>query len=199
MKGKVKGELGIKNRLKMDLIREKVNRKQHSGTDQESSMKKAIGYIRVSHQEQVLEGVSLKAQDRKIQTYCELHDFELVGIEADEGISGKSIKQRAGIQQVLDMVSTNAVDAVIILKIDRLARNTMEALEIAKFLDKKGVSLHSINEKIDTKSATGEFFFTLLASLAQMERKLIGERMSAPKYSFPKTPKKDFPYKKDDC
>lgn len=139
-------------------------------------MKRAIGYVRVSHQEQVLEGVSLDAQRDKIRMYAELNDFELIGIEADEGISGKSIKARKGIQKVLNRAEKGEIDAIIIFKIDRLARNTAETLQIAEFLDKKGVSLHSISEKLDTKSPVGEFFFTLMASLAQMERKMIGER-----------------------
>lgn len=139
-------------------------------------MEKAIGYTRVSSQEQVNEGVSLEAQADKIRTYCQLHDYELIGIQSDEGISGKSIKARPGIRAVLEQAEKKAINAVIVFKIDRLARNTIEALEISQLLEKKKVSLHSINEKLDTKSPIGEFFFTLLASLAQMERKQIGER-----------------------
>ncbi len=64
-------------------------------------------------------------------------------------------------------------------KLDRLARNTIESLEIAQLMDKKGVALHSITEKLDTQSAVGRFFFTLLASLAEMERGIISERIQA--------------------
>jgi len=46
----------------------------------------------------------------------------------------------------------------------------VNALTVAKELDRRGVALHSINEKLDTKSAMGRFFFTLLASVAEMER-----------------------------
>lgn len=159
---------------KKAILRQKIESEE--GELGPSSNHRAVGYIRVSHQEQVAEGVSLEAQAEKIHQYCSLHDFNCVAIESDEGISGKSIKARPGIQAVLDRVEKKDVEAVIVLKIDRLARNTMEALEISRFFDKKGASLHSIQERIDTKSATGEFFFTLLASLAQMERKLIGER-----------------------
>jgi site-specific DNA recombinase len=140
---------------------------------------KVIGYVRVSTEEQARGGVSLDMQRAKIRAYADLEDMELVEILADEGISGCSIKIRPGIQQVLQMVREKRIDAVIIYKLDRMARNTVESLEIAKLMDRKGVGLHSITEKLDTKSALGRFFFTLMASLAEMERGIISERISA--------------------
>jgi DNA invertase Pin-like site-specific DNA recombinase len=77
------------------------------------------------------------------------------------------------------MVREKQVDTVVIYKLDRLARNTVEALQMAKTLDRKQVALHSITEKLDTQSALGRFFFTLMASLAEMERGLISERIQA--------------------
>lgn len=140
---------------------------------------KAVGYVRVSTEEQAKGGISLDMQRAKIQAYTQLDEMELVSIEADEGISGCSIKVRPGIQRVLEVVRQKGIHAVIIYKLDRLARNTVEALEIASLMDRRGVALHSITEKLDTKSALGRFFFTLMASLAEMERGLISERISA--------------------
>lgn len=140
---------------------------------------KAVGYVRVSTEEQAKGGVSLDMQKAKIATYADLIDMHLVEILADEGISGCSIKIRPGIQSALQMVRDKKVDAIIIYKLDRLARNTIEALEIAKLMDNKSVALHSISEKLDTKSAMGRFFFTLMASLAEMERGIISERIQA--------------------
>ncbi len=142
-------------------------------------MKRADGYIRVSTEEQSREGVSLEMQAAKIRQYAELNDLALVEIIKDAGISGKSIKARPGIQNVLDMVKGRKVEAVICYKLDRLARNTIECLEMAKVMDRAGVALHSISEKLDTQSALGRFFFTLIASLAEMERGIISERTAA--------------------
>jgi DNA invertase Pin-like site-specific DNA recombinase len=140
---------------------------------------RAVGYIRVSTEEQSREGISMEMQAAKIRTYCELNDLELAGIVEDAGISGKSISGRPGIQEVLEGVRRRTVDAVIVYKLDRLARNTIEALEMAQSMDKAGVALHSISEKLDTQSALGKFFFTLTASLAEMERNVIAERTAA--------------------
>jgi len=142
-------------------------------------MKRAVGYIRVSTEEQSREGISLEMQAVKIRQYAELNDLNLMEIIEDAGISGKSVKARPGIQKALSMVKARNTDAVIVYKLDRLARNTIECLEMAKLMDKAEVALHSISEKLDTQSALGRFFFTLTASLAEMERNLISERTSA--------------------
>jgi DNA invertase Pin-like site-specific DNA recombinase len=138
-------------------------------------MDKAIGYIRVSTDEQAKEGMSLENQEDKIRAYCKLKDFELIEILKDAGISAKNL-QRPGAQKVIEMAQTKMVDAVVVYKLDRMFRSTVDALETTKRFDTWGVSFHSIEETLDTKSALGRFFFTLTAALAEMERGIIGER-----------------------
>jgi site-specific DNA recombinase len=138
-------------------------------------MIKAIGYIRVSTDEQAKEGVSLENQEEKIRDYCKLKDFEILEIIQDAGISAKNLK-RPGAQKVLEMARNKMIDAVIVYKLDRMFRSTVDALETTSQFDKWGVSFHSIQEALDTKSAMGKFFFTLTAALAEMEREIIGER-----------------------
>jgi site-specific DNA recombinase len=106
-----------------------------------------------------------------------MNDFDLIGIEADEGISGKNLN-RPGVKRILEMAKKREIDGIVIYKLDRMFRSTIDALNTTKMLDKKGIALHSINEKLDTKSAIGKFFFTLVASLAEMERNIISERTS---------------------
>lgn len=55
---------------------------------------KAVGYIRVSTEQQAGEGVSLEAQKAKIEAWCLANDCELVGVHVDAGISGKSMEKR---------------------------------------------------------------------------------------------------------
>ena len=135
---------------------------------------RAVGYVRVSTEEQVRGGISLNLQHSKIHAYAELEGFELVEIISDEGISGSSIKGRPSMKRVLDLARNHQIDCIVTWKLDRLARNTSESLDIATLCQKNGVALHSITEKLDTQSALGKFFFTLMASLAEMERSLIG-------------------------
>ncbi|WP_027186731.1 recombinase family protein [Desulfovibrio cuneatus] len=139
--------------------------------------KRAVGYVRVSTTGQAEEGVSLDAQRQKIEDYCRLHDLELVGVIQDAGKSAKNMN-RPGVQKVLKMAEKRQIDAVVTLKLDRMFRNTVDAANTSEQFKKKGVALHSIYERLDTESAIGEFFFTMLASLAQMERKVTAERTS---------------------
>lgn len=138
-------------------------------------MKKAVGYIRVSTDGQAERGGSLEAQRAKIEAYAALKDLHLVEIVEDAGVSAKSLK-RPGMQRVLEYVHRKKVEAVVILKLDRMFRNTVDALQTTQAFDRKGVALHSIQENLDTQSALGRFYFTLVASLAEMERGVIGER-----------------------
>lgn len=139
---------------------------------------KAIGYIRVSTEEQAAHGISLDAQRAKIVAYAQVKDLTLVDIIEDAGKSAKDLK-RPGVQEVLKKARRKEIDAVIIVKLDRMFRCTVDALNTAQDFDKRGVALHSIHESLDTQSAMGKFFFTLTAALAEMERGLIGERTRA--------------------
>jgi DNA invertase Pin-like site-specific DNA recombinase len=138
-----------------------------------------IGYVRVSSVKQVDEGASLDAQRESIRTYCKLHGLHLVDIVADEGISAKDAENRPGLQQLLGMIRRKIIDGLIVYKLDRLARNTRDAIAISELCRRQSVALHSIQEHIDTNSAIGGFFFTLMAALAELERKQIGERTAA--------------------
>jgi len=136
---------------------------------------KAIGYCRVSTAEQATEGVSLEAQAAKIAAYCVVNDLELVAVVTDAGLSGKTT-DREGLQQVLALVDAGDVEAIVVTKLDRLARNTVDTLQLIERIETAGAAFHAIAEKVDTKSAIGRFFLTITAAFAQMERDTIAER-----------------------
>ena len=136
---------------------------------------RAIGYIRVSTEDQAKDGVSLDNQKSKIKTYCQLKDLDLIGVIEDAGISAKNLN-RPGVQKVIRLAKEKQVDAVVVYKLDRIFRSTVDALETTKKFDKWNIPFHSIVETLDTNSAMGRFFFTLTAALAEMERGIIGER-----------------------
>ncbi len=137
---------------------------------------KTVGYIRVSTQGQADQGVSLENQENRIRAYCEFNGLDLVGVIADAGLSGKNVTGRPGAQQLLGLIQARKVEAVVVLKLDRLGRSTQDLLEIATLLDKKGIALHSLTEKLDTSTALGKFFFTLTSALSEMERGIVSER-----------------------
>ena len=142
---------------------------------QSEDSQKAVGYTRVSTEDQAREGISLENQVAKIRAYASINDLELLGIIRDEGASGKNL-EREGMTKLLDLVESGKVEAVIVYKLDRLSRKTLDTLSLIESFESKGIAFHSILEKVDTKSATGRFFLTIISALAQMERDLIAER-----------------------
>ncbi|MBF0548242.1 MAG: recombinase family protein [Candidatus Riflebacteria bacterium] len=139
---------------------------------------KAAGYIRVSTDEQAESRLSLQAQEEKIRTYVKLHDIELLTIETDSAISGKNI-DRPALKKLLALIESGQINTVIVSKLDRLSRSVMDTLRLLESFKKAKVAFHSIQEKIDTKTATGRFFLTITAAFAEMERGLVSERTSA--------------------
>ena len=136
---------------------------------------KAIGYSRVSTEEQAKHGVSLDNQDNKISLQAELSEYNLVEIIRDEGHSAKNMK-RPGIERVIQAVEAGEVDAVIIYKLDRLTRSVADLDRFIRLLNKKDIALISVKDSIDTKTAGGRMVLNVLASISQWEREAIGER-----------------------
>ena len=139
---------------------------------------KAVGYIRVSTEEQASKGVSLDAQKAKIEAYAGLYDIELVDIVIDAGQSAKSLN-RDGLQRVLGMLDAGECEAMVIVKLDRLTRSVKDLDWLLEnyFADK--FSLMSVSEQVDTRTASGRLVLNVLMSVAQWERETIGERTSA--------------------
>jgi site-specific DNA recombinase len=139
---------------------------------------KAIGYIRVSTEEQAKEGVSLAAQAEKLTAYAALYDIELVDIIEDAGVSAKSLK-RPGLQQALDRLGTDGINALLIHKLDRLTRSVRDlgGLLDTYFGDGRlHYELLSVTDMIDTRSAAGRLTLNVLMSVSQWEREAISER-----------------------
>ncbi len=138
---------------------------------------KVVGYIRVSTQGQVNDGVSLDAQQSKIRSWAEPNDCESVIIFTDAGISGSQVDNRDGLKTALDSVKKG--DAFVVYSLSRLTRSTKTTLEIADMLNQKGADLVSISEQLDTSSAAGKMLFRMLAVLNEFERDQIVERTKA--------------------
>lgn len=142
----------------------------------------AVLYLRVSTQEQAREGISLAAQEAKLRAYCELRGLHVAEMVTDAGVSGgKPMHNRAGGQRILDLVHRGAVGHVIAYKLDRLFRDCADCLMVTAAWDKKGIALHLVDlggQTLDTSSAMGRFFLTVMAGAAELERNLIRERTS---------------------
>lgn len=135
-------------------------------------MKPCIGYVRVSTDKQEN---SADAQERRIRAQAMLKDLELTDVIVDfDEFSGDL--NRPGVQKVLDLVKAKGISAVIVTKLDRLSRSTRDVIDLIELFGKKGVALVSITETLDTESPMGRFFVRMIASIAELEREMIGAR-----------------------
>lgn len=91
------------------------------------------------------------------------------GVFTDEGITGTKTSGRQGLADLMNLAREGGVDIVLCKSISRLARNTVDLLDIVRELKNLGVSIRFERENIDTASADGELLLTLLASFAQEE------------------------------
>jgi site-specific DNA recombinase len=134
-----------------------------------------VGYVRVSTEDQAREGVSLAAQQAKIEAYAMVKDWTVGDVVRDEGLSAKTLN-RPGLKRLLELVEQRQVQAVIVYKLDRLTRSVKDLNSLVELFDKKGVALVSLQESLDATTATGRLMMNLLASVSQWEREVIGER-----------------------
>jgi DNA invertase Pin-like site-specific DNA recombinase len=138
---------------------------------------RAIGYVRVSTDQQAQEGVSLDAQQVRIRAHCVSQDLDLVDIVIDDGYSAKSL-ERPGIKRALDMLTAKKADAIVVVKLDRLTRSVKDLGTLLDGYFREGLpwSLLSVSDSIDTRSAGGKLLLNVLMSVAQWEREAISER-----------------------
>jgi site-specific DNA recombinase len=144
---------------------------------QTTTTPKAAIYCRVSTQDQADHGVSLAAQQEKCTAMATVHDAEIIETIIDGGQSAKSL-DRPGMAQLLDMVNRKQIDTVIILKLDRLTRSVRDLSKLLELFDRRGVSLISVSESLDTSTAAGRLVINIMGAVSQWEREAIGERTS---------------------
>ncbi|WP_176371488.1 recombinase family protein [Litchfieldia alkalitelluris] len=115
-------------------------------------------------------------------TYLILKDprYEFAGIFADEGISGKSLKNRTDFKKLMDECSRGNVDLILCKSISRFSRNTLETLKTIRWLKSlsKPVYIFFEKENIHTKNSDSELMMTIFGSIAQEESINIGNSIS---------------------
>ena len=135
-------------------------------------------YVRVSTEEQALNGFSIRAQKEKLIYYAtKIKDWNVYKVYSDEGISGKDIKSRPSLQEMLTDIKNRKVNNVLVFKIDRLTRSTKDLIDLIELFNNYDCDFNSLNESIDTSSATGRMFIKIIGIFAEFERENIVERV----------------------
>lgn len=137
---------------------------------------RCIGYIRVSTGMQAESGAGLRAQIQAIQREVEHRQWTLVETFEDAGASGRSVSSRPGLQAALAALDNGTADLLIVAKADRLSRSVSD---FSQLLQRYPQQLHVLDLGVDLSSAYGEMVAHVVAAMAQLERRLIGERTRA--------------------
>lgn len=130
-------------------------------------------YTRVSTEDQAREGFSLDAQLDRLRSYAKAQGWTVAGEYVDEGHSGRTTK-RPMYQKMLD--ERAAWDTLLVLKMDRIHRNSRNFMAMMDELQKQGKGFASVTESLDTGTAMGRFVMDIIQRIAQLESDQIGER-----------------------
>lgn len=136
--------------------------------------KRAALYVRVSTEEQAEEGYSLDAQMGRLEKYCEMEGWEITARYFEEGKSGRNVNRPEYARMLSEKDNW---DVILVLKMDRIHRNSVNFANMMKFLEKNGKDFCSIQEQFDTTTAMGRFVMDVLERIAQLESEQIGERV----------------------
>ena len=139
--------------------------------------KKVAIYVRVSTIEQVEEGYSIDEQDRLLREYCERQGWDIYRTYSDRGISGKDIKHRPELKQMLKDSDEKKFDMVLVWKINRLSRKLADVLKMVELFDKNNVTFKSYSETFDTDSPSGKMQLQMMALIGEFERGTIAQNV----------------------
>jgi len=131
-------------------------------------------YTRVSTEDQAKEGFSLEAQRERLEAYCLARDWSVAARYTDEGHSGRNIR-RPAYQKM--MAERDTWDALLVIKMDRIHRNSRNFMEMMENLQRWGKDFVSASESLDTSTAMGRFVMDIIQRIAQLESEQIGERV----------------------
>ncbi len=124
-----------------------------------------------------IECESIEVQLDRLRHWAKSLDIEIIAEYEDRELSGGSTEERIGLQRAMAHVCRERC-ILAVYSLSRLARCTVDAIQLSEALRRKGANLSSLNERIDTSNYMGRFFFRMIASLAEMERDQISERTS---------------------
>jgi DNA invertase Pin-like site-specific DNA recombinase len=137
-------------------------------------MKIVALYSRVST---AVQDTGLEAQERSLQNYCITHDIKDYKKFSDRNVSGAK-SSRPELDKLMAEVKLNNVSKVVVYSFSRFARSTRHLLDALDFFKNHNVEFISLSEQIDTTTAYGLAFFTIISAIGQLEREILKERIS---------------------
>ncbi len=135
---------------------------------------RVIGYVRVSTEEQGSSGAGLDAQRAAIGAECEHRGWALVRVEEDV-LSARTMN-RPGLRSALESCRSGEVDGIVVARLDRLSRSIVDFGNLLEEARRRGFNVVALDLGLDLSTPQGELVGNVIASVAQWERRIIGQR-----------------------
>jgi DNA invertase Pin-like site-specific DNA recombinase len=136
---------------------------------------KVVAYLRVSTADQADSGAGLDAQRSAIEGHCAKRGWQILAW-AEDHASGKSLSGRPELAAAIERIESGDAQALVVAKLDRLARSVHDFSGLVARSAKRGWSLVVIDLQLDMTEPAGKLMANILASFAEFERDLIGKR-----------------------
>jgi len=131
------------------------------------------GRVSTEKEEQL---ASLSKQLEFFEDIAKQHDYELVKIYSDEGVSGKQLKNRVEFQQMIVDAGLGKFSLILVKDISRFARNTLDFLQVIRKLKRYGCDISFVTQGMKLQE-TSEAYLTILAAMAQDESAKLSEKV----------------------
>ena len=154
-----------------------VLKKLLNNIEDENTRKRLVLYTRVSTIEQSEEGYSIDEQERLLRSWAEKNNYEVYKCYSDRGISGKDIKNRPALKELLKDAEEKKFDMVISWKINRISRKLADVLKIVDILEKNDITFKSYSEPFETDTPAGKMQFQMMALIGEFERGTIAQNV----------------------
>ncbi len=138
----------------------------------------AVGYARVSTEEQGNTGLGLEAQRRVLRQEAEGRGWMLLAVYEDVA-SGKRRNGQRGLRAALDAVESGQANVLVAAKIDRLSRSLRDLIELMDRSVQESWALVTLDLRVDTTTPHGKAMARMAGVFAELERDLIAERTKA--------------------
>ncbi len=135
-------------------------------------------YIRVSGEEQKIKGLSLEAQQERLEEYARKKGWLIVGTYIDAAKTArKNMHKRTEFQKMIESVKRDEVDLLLFCRLDRWFRSVADYYKVMEILQAHGCDWKTVDEEYDTTSANGRLYINVKLSIAQNEADICGERI----------------------
>lgn len=135
-------------------------------------------YIRVSGEEQKIKGLSLEAQQERLEDYAREQGWLITGIYIDAAKTArKNMHKRVEFQKMMESVKRDEVDILLFCRLDRWFRSVADYYKVMEILQDHNCGWKTIDEEYDTTSANGRLYINVKLSIAQNEADICGERI----------------------